>query len=453
MSHNKGVKFTVKLVAMSFTIGASALVVAQLPPSRAGVNAFNEGEYAQALEYFRQAEQAGNEALSLQYNIAVSLYRLGQYSEARERFLLLGEHDDWRVLTTYNLGLVAESLGNDSLARDYFLQSVAQEEHERVREAASRKLEAMDRRQQTADRGSMTSSQEPGSPQRWAAIARLTGGWDSNASSLADDLLDDRARADDLYSEQLLYGHLQASGRARDGMRVYGMLFNRGFHDFSHLNSQVLSLGGVFEVPVGAYRTEAGIRMNVTQLDGSRVAEQYQIHAGAARDFSFGTVGASHAFARFEAGPRFSQIQGYQNRTELDWRNRIDNLSVRLRYRFELNDRQDLQRNGAFASYSPTRHGLMLDLRNHLTPSLSSGVRVEHLSSRYDGTNRLRDTNGEVRERGRRTRQNRMTADVDYRLGGSWRLRGEYQFTDQRDNFALYTYDKHRVSATVEYRW
>jgi len=439
-----GVLIAVVPVALSLAVP----LWAQSNSAREGIEAFNEGEYERALGHFRRAEMAGDEAKSLQYNIAVSLYRLGRYDEARERFLALAQDPEWTVLAGYNLGLVAESTGDMAAARSYFEQSVAQQEYERVREAALRKIAAMDRREQQAAQRIAAAQ-----PRRWAAIVSLSGGWDSNATSLADDLLETRSRADDYYHEQLGYGHWQATGRARDGLRVYGLLYNRGLGDFNHLNSQVLSLGSVYEMPWREFATEAGLRVNVTRLDDRRVAEQYQVHLGASHDLWGGALSGTYAFGRFEAAPRFRQVQGYQHRIDLDWRRRLGDVALRARYRFDLNDREDLQRGGAFASYSPERHGIRLETRYHFTDSLSSALQIEHRNSRYDGINRLRDTDGEVRERGRVSRQNRVTVDTDYRLMRNWRLRGEYQYTDQRDNFALYTYDKHRVSGTVEYRW
>lgn len=404
-----------------------------------GIAAFNRSEYQRALDDFRRAEQEGNTSKSLQYNIAVSLYRLGYLDQARQYFEALAQEAEWTVLANYNLGLVAESAGDMATARRYFESSATQQEHERVREAAARKL--------AAQRSPVSQ------PRRWAAITSLSGGWDSNATSLADDLLESRSRADDYYHEQLIYGHWQATGRARDGARVYGLVYNRGFGDFNYLNSQVLSLGSVYELPWRGFATEAGVRTNVTRLDDRRVAEQYQMHLGASREIGGATLSGRYAFSRFEAAPRFRQIHGYQHRLDVDWRRRVGDMALRIRYRYDINDREDLRRGGAFASYSPERHGIRVESRYHFTDTLNAALQLEHRNSRFDGINRLRDTNGEVRERGRVSRQNRVTLDTNYRLTSNWRLRGEYQYTDQRDNFALYTFDKHRVSATIEYRW
>src|SRR3989338_855471 len=75
--------------------------------SSAGIEAFNQGNYEQALGLFEAAERAGDQSDSLDYNIAVSLYRLGRYEEAKERFLLLVDKPEWQGLVRHNPGLVA----------------------------------------------------------------------------------------------------------------------------------------------------------------------------------------------------------------------------------------------------------------------------------------------------------------------------------------------------------
>ncbi len=85
-----------------------------------GIAAFNEGDYQQALSAFRQAEAAGNASLSVDYNIAVSLYRLGEYDEAERRFIDLGQEARWETLVNYNLGLLYEARGEESQARHYY---------------------------------------------------------------------------------------------------------------------------------------------------------------------------------------------------------------------------------------------------------------------------------------------------------------------------------------------
>lgn len=418
--------------------------------SNEGIAAFNQGNYQQALEFFEQAERAGGQSDSLDYNIAVSLYRLGRYEEAKERFNALVDKPEWQVLVRYNLGLVAEAQQDRAMAIQYYRLSAQQQENERVTGLAQQKLNALE--QQSAG----ISAANPvtvASPSRWAGLISVTAGQDSNASSLADDLLESTNSAEDYFQELLVYGHAQLTGRQGNGFRIYGLGFHRAFNEFDHLDSQVLGIGGVYEKPVGNYLFEGGLRATTTTLDSRDVADQWQISTGLSRRFDLGTVNTSYAYSQFNAGKDFAQIDGDQHVVELGWRKQFGDVNLRSRYRYETNARDDLQRDGAFASYSPDRHGIRLEARWQATQALSTGLIAEHIHSRYDGDNRLRDTDGQIREEQRINKQSKLTADIAYRFNRNWRAKAEYQYTDQRDNFDIYAYDKHRVLGTVEFQF
>ncbi|MES3008573.1 MAG: porin family protein [Pseudomonadota bacterium] len=415
--------------------------------TNAGISAFNQGDYQQALGLFEAAERAGDQSDALDYNIAVSLYRLGRYEEAKERFQTLADKPDWQVLVRYNLGLVAEAQQDTAAAVEHYRFSAQQQENERVSGLAQQKLDALE--QQSIKPAAAAASPE----KRWAGLISLSGGEDSNASSLADELLESTSSAEDAFHELLLYGHVQLSGQQGNGFRLYGMGFDRAFNTFEHLDSQVLGAGAVYEKPLGSYLFEGGVRATNTTLNSRDVADQWQVSAGISRRFEFGTVNTSYAYSRFDAGKDFAQIDGDQHVIELGWRKQFGDLSLRSRYRYETNARDDLQRTGAFASYSPDRHGLRLEARWQATSAWSTGLIAEHTDSQYDEANRLRDTDGQIREEKRVNKQNRLTADVSYRFNQHWRAKAEYQYTDQRDNFDIYAYDKHRVLGTVEFQF
>ncbi|MGB4246923.1 MAG: hypothetical protein WBJ75_04300 [Pseudohongiellaceae bacterium] len=415
--------------------------------SSAGIEAFNRGNYEQALGLFEAAERAGDQSDALDYNIAVSLYRLGRHEGAKERFLLLVDKPEWQVLVRYNLGLVAEAQRDNALAVEYYRFSAQQQENERVSALAQQKLDALEQQSSQAPVAATSSRRN------WASLVSLSGGQDSNASSLADDLLESTSSAEDTFRELLLYGHVQVTGQQGNGVRVYGLGFDRVFDTFDHLDSRVLGIGAVYEKPLGNYLFEGGIRATNTTLDSRDVADQWQLSAGLSRRFEFGTMNTSYAYSRFDAGSDFAQIDGDQHMIELGWRKQLGDVNLRSRYRYETNAREDLERTGAFASYSPDRHGLRLEARWQVTQSWSTGLIAEHIHSRYDDANRLRDTDGQIREEKRVNKQSRVTADVSYRFNQHWRAKAEYQYTDQRDNFDIYAYDKHRVLGTVEFQF
>jgi len=84
---------------------------------------------------------------------------------------------------------------------------------------------------------------------------------------------------------------------------------------------------------------------------------------------------------------------------------------------------------------------------------LSTGLAAEYIDSQYEGLNRLREIDGSIKQAQREGEQRKLNADIAYRLNPNWLVRAQYQLTDQRDNFDIYQYDKHRVFASIEFQY
>lgn len=415
-----------------------------------GIEAFERGEYAAALENFSAAEQAGIGTESVQYNIAVSLYRLGRLDESEERFLALSGLANWRVLVNYNLGLVNEAQGDNEEARRYFELSVEQQEHDKVRELAGQKLEELDRQEQSIAGIEIA----PRSTDRFAGLIEVSGGVDSNASSLADDLLEESDRGEDTFSQLLLYGHGYAFGERNDGLRIHALGYSKSLAEFDHLNSRIVGLGVTWEQPVLGFQTDLGVTVLRTDLDSEKIADQRQINASAWKRFGIGTLKLGLAHTAFNAEGRFAQIDGDQQRIDLSWSKRFDGVSASVRLRHEENDRADLSRNGAFASYSPTRDGIRTKLDWRINSRLALGLQYEHINSVYDGINTLRDIDGSVKSVQRENTRTRWSSELSYRpLSSNWRFSLEYQNGDVEDEYRLYTYDKQLIQISINYEF
>jgi len=437
-----------RLLAVAI-LSAAIAAQAQDSSSNPGISAFNEGHYQEALMVFQQQEREGVATEALQYNIAVSLFRLQRYDEAKARFLNLVDKPQWQVLVQYNLGLLAQAQGEREEALRYFSVGVQQQENERVAQLAQGKLTELE----TAPVAGAPQVTPQAPQKRFSSVISLSGGDDSNATSLASDLLETSNNASDSFHEILLYAQYQLGGNARDGFNVYGLGFDRAFNEFSRLDSRVLGAGFGFAKPLGNYQFETGLRLTRTSLDSEDVADQAQVSLGISRQWSFGTLNLDLRMSRFDAAAPYAQIDGDQQQLELGWSKRIGDFTFKSRYRYEENDRQNLQRGGAFASDSPTRHALRAEMRWQASAKLSTGLAAEYIDSQYDGVNRLRDVNGSVSQAQREGEQHRLNADIAYRFNANWLLRAQYQLTDQRDNFDIYQYDKHRVLGSIEFQY
>lgn len=412
-----------------------------------GLQAFEAGNYAQALQLFQAVEQSGDSSESIQYNIAVSLFRLGQWSEAEERFLSLVSQPNWRVLVNYNLGLVNEAQGDMDDAREYFKLSATQQEHDKVRELANRKLAELDQEDQSVAGMEVVTR----SADRFAGLIEISAGADSNASSLADELLEKSDRGEDNYTQLLLYGHAYAVGQRFDGVRIHALGFSKSLAEFDHLDSQVVGLGVTWEQPILGLQTELGTTVLRTDLNSEKIADQLQLRASVWKRFGVGTIDLGLTHTDYNASDKFSQIDGDQQRVDLTWTKSFSDVRASIRLRRETNDRADLSRNGAFASYSPTRNSVRTKLDWQINDRFSSGVQYEYVDSEFDDLNRLRDVDGQVKTAKRENTKSRWSADINYRPSDNWRMGLEYEYGDVDDNFQIYTYEKHVVSASINY--
>lgn len=412
-----------------------------------GQIAFKNGEYQQVLYYFLQAEQAGNDSESLQYNIAVSLYRLEHYEESEARFMTLIGLAKWRPLVHYNLGLLAEAKGDADTAKKWFRLGASQQQYEKLRILSEQKLEKLTVETAAVPAGVSTSRRN------WLALISLSMGNDSNAASLAGELVENQANAEDTYSEWLAYAQTYLKGKAGDGFKLYGLGFSRQYSDFDHLNSRVTGLGLASEFPLRACKAEAGVRLTNVRVDSRQLANQLQGKFSVSRATDAGVFSLAYLPSRFFASGDFEQIAGWQHRLEAEWVKGFEVLKFMARYRFESNDRKDLRRNQSVASYSPNRNSIKVQVDWQLKNSYELDFSTEYVRSNYDGENRLRDTNGEIRQAGRSSEQIKLSTSLRYRWNRHWHAKGEYEYVDTKDNFDLYTYDKRRISAAVEYRF
>jgi hypothetical protein len=418
------------------------LAVAPLPAAgkpnlvQQGTAAFQRGAHGEALEFFMRAEQAGRGTETVEYNIAVCLYRLQRFKEAQPRFIKLSKHAKWRDLAHYNLGLVAEAAGEHEDAAKWY-RLAADGATEKLRLLAERKLAQLQAARASRD---------------WMTLLSLSLGHDSNAASLADEM-QSAANAADNYSEWLAYGQRYFKGRAGAGLKFYALGFDRRHEDFNSLDSRVAGLGLAREFPWRDYKAEAGIRLTRTLVDSNVLADQLQAGMSLSRPLAEGTLSLAYLPSRYFSGDRYSQIEGWQQRLEANWTRRFNTVTLETRYRFETNDRNDLRRDGSFSSYSPVRNSIMGKLDRKLSDSFNLSLALEYTRGNYSGENRLRDTDGEVKQAARSNEQSRIAAGCAYRWSQGWRLKGEYEYIDTEDTFDLYTYNKNRLNATLEYQF
>lgn len=436
-----GIWFILTLSLAGHAYGQSAFKESAFKDGQA---AFKRGDYAQAVEYFQQAERQ-TDSSAVQYNLGVSYYRLGQFDNAKRHFMRLTEDARWQDLARYNLGLIAERQGDQAQARRWFAQVQSQSSQTKLRNLAARKLRILDPEVAAGDAQASTRAKD------WLVLLSVGAGYDDNAASLADELSSSSSDAEDSFTEYLAYGQTYLSGHRKDGIKLYGLGYTQQYSDFDDFDVSVVSAGVTREAALAGYDTEIGLMAARSEIGSEHLANQYQLRLQAARSVGANDWALLYRPSYFDASSRYAQVEGWQHRVELSWKRRFGDVRTRVRYRLEYNDRDDLVENGNFFSYSPLRNGLLADLRWQFASDWQLTADAKYFHDEYDGTNRFTDIDGVFKVRERDNDHWEVGIGLAYSLTPNWSLKGEYRYADRQSNFRLYQYDKSEVKVAVEF--
>ncbi|WP_231758704.1 tetratricopeptide repeat protein [Microbulbifer elongatus] len=423
------------LVAVS-VFGPARLSAEELPSA---TGAFKRGDYPQALTLFRQAEQGGDDSAKLKFNLGVTLFKLGRYAEASDYFWQLVAEPQWRDLAEYNLGLVARRQGDQVLAAKYFRRV-----SERAGSAKLQRLAAL-------QLGSPVEAPAPRS-RPWLAMVSINGGQDGNPYAVKTELLGEDAVGEDSFFELFGWGQYRLAGTEDDGWRLQGYGFTRRYSELDSLNLGSLSASFIRDLRWNGWSLEAGSGVEWVTLGGERVSQQLQLIGRAKRDFGATRVQLSVIPAYYAGGENYSYLDGWRQRFSARARRETFGADWGVYYLYDTNDREDLQQAAEdYYSYSPVRHAFGSDLRWRFLSRWELRAGVEYLYSVYDGLNRVVDDGGNVLEYERESDRIKTWVSTRYRLTPRFSLDGKLLNIGNRENRALYDYDKTELSLGVSY--
>ncbi len=405
-----------------------------------GTEAFKGMQYQQALEFFLEAEKKGDSSATLIYNIAATYFQLGDYKKASQTFHRLSDNPKWADLAHYHLGLVAEKQHNHSRAIVLYRTVLANAQSNKLQRLAANRLAKL-----------APSTRREVSAKPWLTLFSVSTGFDDNAFNQQDDIQLDSSAGEDSYMEYFGWGRYALQGTTLDGWRVQGYAYSRRYSDFDNLNLNAYSLGLSRDIPLRDGYAEFGVSTVTTKLDGEDLTDQIKLLTRIKRSFGNSQISLSYQPSLYEGGSDFAHLDGWQHIVETKWRYPLQAVSVNALYRLELNDRDDLESDGDFFSYSPMRQsvGLGLDWRAQANWQVSAGI--EYRVSEYDGTNRLTDTDGVFKEKTRDGNRAKAWLKTQFNVSENLRLTGRVAVTDNDENFDTYSYDKHEGNLAVEF--
>ncbi|MEX2353975.1 MAG: tetratricopeptide repeat protein, partial [Gammaproteobacteria bacterium] len=411
---------------------------------REGVSAFRAGDYNRALLQFQASRQQGNQNPRLIYNLAVTHYQLQQFNEADRLFRTLVTDPQWGDLSRYNLGLIAKRRGDRREAERWFRQVYDTSANEKLVYLAGEGLRDLG----VAVRpGRVTPSKN------WFTLLSLSGGYDDNAIAFPDSLQTQSSQGADTFVELLGYGQVYLSGDAGDGTRLHGFAHTKQYNDLDVVDTLTLSAGLTQGHRYRDWSIEYGAGVGYTGVDGNRLSTQLQGNLGLRR-----LVGASEYAIHYrpvyhDGGGDFGHLDGMEHRMDLRWRHRVDNGRLTARYRLEVHDRDDVTAGDTFLSYSPVKHGVLLQWDWYLSPAWTFTAGGGYTNSSYGDINRLTDTDGVFKEQKRKSDMVEALAKLQYQFTSRWSVLGEYRYQNNDDNFELFSYKRNEVKVSIEFAY
>lgn len=392
-----------------------------------GVSHFRNDELRAALQAFQRASDAGMNTPKLRFNLALTHYKLRNYERAQSLLETLTDTSGFDGMAHYHLGLIAERRGANDAAANRYQQARERAETDSLRRLAQAGL------------GRTRGIRET------RIYAFAGGGLDDNPS-----LLNDVSRSNndsDSYLE--LFGY--ASHRRGAGI-FEGSAFLRRYDSTPDANTALLSVSAGRQTELAGGRLQYRGEIAAVSVDDERLQEEYTARADWERALGGSRfLDARLAATRVQADDRFDFLTGWRYRARLRTAGQLGRGWWRAGYRFELNDRDDIEEPDAFFSRSPIRHRLRLEAGHPLPGPFSLQARLGYRHSRYQDADRFSNADGSTTQK-RRT-EDRLSARLStrWRFTKSWSALLEYEYRDNSSSFDSFEYQRNTLLLGLEW--
>ncbi len=398
-----------------------------------GINAFRAADHERALEHFQTAHDHGVRTPTLFYNLGATHFQLGNFDESYAAFQQIGSDAEWGALAQYNMGLVEERRERSRSARVHFQAAYDRADAGRVRQLAAAKLEAHAPVARTSD--------EVG----WVGLTSFAAGYDDNVLLTDDGSTLGFSDDEDFFFELFGVASRYVSGDMANGVRVDLAGYYRAHADLDDFDVGAVSAGLAHTRDVGAWQLEGGVRGDLQFAGSDHFTSRGTLRLQAIRHLGTATLRLRNESSYVDGASGFDHLSGWQNQSSIELARSWRGLRLRGGYELELNDRDDIQGDITFSSFSPTHHRLFADARIDVSRRTEVELRVEQRWSRYQDANVLfvdEDTLIEVKRDAERLRA-RMRAS--FRPAAAWAVFAEYQYTDNDADIDRFAYESSQV--------
>ena len=411
------IRHSVLLIVVIALLSFAEAAIGNAPDTwLAGQQAFQRGDYVEALRLFKAAQRSGVEGPALSYNIAVCHYKLGDYEQSRLHFRRIADqYPKMRGLVEYNLGLVAQQLGDNMGARQHFVDAYRlSTNNETLRILSSRMLGQIEPEVVTAS--------------RWTGAFGLRIGNDDNVA-LRDELgLPSGVSAQSPMID--LFGSVQGPIDVGTGFQVNGSVYLIRYSDASEFNQSEIRGGVVYDWRPNDLHIAIGAHASASTLGGDSFDQKTGAEARIARFFGrSNSIGIRLVYDDITASDsQVAGIKGSRLKIAALYRWYSNSHQFLVRYSFETNHRSN-------PSVSPDRHRVGVTYRYDSSAGLGYEAGFDVRRGDYNDLAIPRD-------------EELLTArvGVTYSLANSWHVWLEYRYSENRSSDPVFSYDRNQIT-------
>ncbi len=429
-----GRRFTFALLTpiLALVFLAGAVPAHATDAFQAGMEAFERGDYAKALRSFREAEEQGVRTPQLRYNLGATHYRLGNYEQAVEAFRFLAENPDWRHLAFYNLGLIAEARGDRLAAVDYYSRAREVAGDSRTGQNAARKLEELGRKEP-----------EPATGGKFTMISAAAG-YDDNAVLAPEKDFEGVSEEGDVFAEVYALTNAFLSGNENNGLRLDMDAFTRQYATEDDYSFSSLSVGVSRHKKHSSWRSKLGLSLSADLAAGDLYALAPALELRGERSLGNYRLELSDELSWIEGGSDYDYVTGVKNQLTARLERNFTWGRVYAGLRGEYNDREDLEEQGEFFSYSPLRGSIHSGVDCRLAPEWTLALYGQYRKSLYPDENRMQE-DGAILEEHREDDRIQVSVRGEHDVTSDLAVFAEYSRTDNDSNFSRYSYESSQI--------
>ncbi len=385
----------------------------------AGVQLFNQGDYAQTLTYFTRAQAGGMASAQLIYNLGSTYYRLEQFENSRRYFEILVDDKDLGAQAYYNLGLIEHKLGDDRAAIAMFEKSRVATVDERFGMLAQKQIARLRNRESKP----------------WFGYASAGYGYDSNITAQPSSSVSGESST---FLETLGLFGWKLSGSETNGIHSLATYYSRDYFEGGDFDNDAITLGGEIRKRIDRWNFGYGLELTRSSYSGKDFLATTGLVVRAKTRLQNKTE-VRLQFLHEDISDRsdeFFYLDGNRTRLNVGYRVQTEIAEYRYDYELELNDRA----NTATTSHSPTRHEIGFQYLRKLSQKTLFGGVLEYRYSDYE----------RVASQDRADDRLRVKLKGERKLDAVWRIKAELLFADNRSSENEFEYHKYEANVSVD---